>query len=99
LAYDPREKFNLAAAFTHIHKDVARPSEGGVPFHHVSSRLNSNINKANSPDTLPLKNKGIEFKNNLALSGWHEVFDIYMKLRSEAKKYWIATGRESEFYL
>ena len=99
LAYDPREKFNLAAAFTHIHKDVARPSEGGVPFHHVSSRLNSNINKANNPDTLPLKNNGIEFKNNLALSGWHEVFDIYMKLRSEAKKYWKATGREVEFYL
>jgi len=98
LAYDPREKFNLAAAFTHIHKDVARPSEGGVPFHHVSSRLNSNVNKARNPETLPKKIKEIEFKNNLALSGWHEVFDVHMKLRAEAKKYWERTGRGEQFF-
>ena len=88
---------NLAAAFTHIHKDVARPSEGGVPFHHVSSRLNSNVSKAKNPDTLPKKIKEIEFKNNLALSGWHEVFDVHMKLRTEAKKYWERTGRGEQF--
>ena len=31
LAYDPREKFNLAEAFVRIHKDVARPAEGESP--------------------------------------------------------------------
>ena len=64
LAYDPREKFNLAAAFSHTHKDVARPSEGGVPFHHVSSRLNTNLEKAKHPETLPEKYGGTKFKNS-----------------------------------
>ena len=104
LAYDPREKFNLAAAFTHIHKDVARPSEGGVPFHHVSSRLNSDINKSmsalNSNEAYccylcQIRKTGM--KTSFTLSGWDEIFKIFMKLRSRAKRYWKETGREQSF--
>ena len=104
LAYDPREKFNLAAAFNHTHKDVARPSEGGVPFHHVSSRINSNTKKAmealNSESAYccylcQIRGDGV--KTNFQLSGWEEVFKIYMKLRSQAGNYWKKTGR-GEFF-
>ena len=104
LAYDPREKFNLAAAFNHTHKDVARPSEGGVPFHHVSSRINSNTKKAiealNSESAYCCylcQIRGDGMKTNFQLSGWHEVFKIYMKLRSQAGNYWKKTGREEFF--
>ena len=104
LAYDPREKFNLAAAFTHIHKDVAGPSEGGVPFHHVSSRLNSNVSKSiealNSSEAYccylcQIRKTGM--KTSFTLSGWDEIFKIYMKLRSRAKRYWKETGRGNNF--
>ena len=98
LAYDPREKFNLAAAFSHTHKDVARPSEGGVPFHHVSSRLNTNLEKAKHPETLPEKYGGTKFKNSFQLSGWIEIRDIHLKLRAAAKKYWKETGRGDDFF-
>ena len=98
LAYDPREKFNLAAAFEHTHKDVARPAEGGVPFHHVSSRLNTNMEKAKHPETLAQNYGGVEFKNTSQLSGWIEIRDIHLKLRSEAKKYWERTGRGDKFF-
>ena len=97
LAYDPREKFNLAAAFNHTHKDVARPSEGGVPFHHVSSRLNTNLDKAKNPDKLSQKYGGKKFKNAFHLSGWIEIRDIHLKLRAEAKRYWKRTGRGNQF--
>ena len=104
LAYDPREKFNLAAAFSHTHKDVARPSEGGVPFHHVSSRLNSNMDKATDALTneeayccyfCQVNKTGL--KKSFTLSGWEEIFAIYMKLRSRAKRYWKETGRGQYF--
>ena len=98
LAYDPREKFNLAAAFSHTHKDVARPSEGGVPFHHVSSRLNTNLEKAKHPETLPETYGGTKFKNSFQLSGWIEIRDIHLKLRAAAKKYWEKTGRGDDFF-
>ena len=98
LAYDPREKFNLAAAFSHTHKDVARPSEGGVPFHHVSSRLNTNLEKAKHPETLPETYGGTKFKNSFQLSGWIEIRDIQLKLRAAAKKYWEKTGRGDDFF-
>ena len=97
LAYDPREKFNLAAAFNHTHKDVARPSEGGVPFHHVSSRINTNLDKARNPDKLSQKYGGKKFKNVFQLSGWIEIRDIHLKLRAEAKRYWKRTGRGDQF--
>ena len=88
LAYDPREKFNLAASFTHIHKDVVRPSEGGVPFHHVSSRINSDTKKAANPETVPKKSGDVDFVNTLQLSGWQEIHSILTKLRTEARNYW-----------
>ncbi|MAS01677.1 MAG: hypothetical protein CMA42_05900, partial [Euryarchaeota archaeon] len=91
-------KFNLAAAFSHTHKDVARPSEGGVPFHHVSSRLNTNLEKAKHPGTLPEKYGGTKFKNSFQLSGWIEIRDIHLKLRAAAKKYWKETGRGDDFF-
>ena len=97
LAYDPREKFNLAAAFNHTHKDVARPSEGGVPFHHVSSRLNTNLDKARNPEKLSQRYGGKKFKNVFQLSGWIEIRDIHLKLRAEAKRYWKRTGRGDQF--
>ncbi len=97
LAYDPREKFNLAAAFNHTHKDVARPSEGGVPFHHVSSRLNTNLDKARNPEKLSQRYGGKKFKNVFQLSGWIEIRDIHLKLRAEAKRYWKRTGRGNQF--
>ena len=98
LAYDPREKFNLAAAFNHMHKDVARPSEGGVPFHHVSSRINSNTKKASPPETLPKSSGKVEFVNSMQLSGWHEIYSILTRLRSEARKHWKETGRGAHFH-
>tara|TARA_Y100001960_G_C14747329_1_gene866379 strand:- start:1162 stop:2433 length:1272 start_codon:yes stop_codon:yes gene_type:complete len=98
LAYDPREKFNLAAAFNHTHKDVARPSEGGVPFHHVSSRINSNTKKAMRPETIPKKKGEVEFVNSLQLSGWQEIYGIFMRMRSEAREYWKNTGRGDYFH-
>ena len=98
LAYDPREKFNLAAAFNHMHKDVARPSEGGVPFHHVSSRINSNTKKASLPETLPKSSGKVEFVNSMQLSGWHEIYSILTRLRSEARKHWKETGRGDHFH-
>jgi len=104
LAYDPREKFNLAASFTHIHKDVARPSEGGVPFHHVSSRINSDTKKAiealNSESAYCCylcQIRGTGMKTNFNLSGWDEIFKIFMKLRSQAGKYWENSGRKKFF--
>jgi len=105
LAYDPREKFNLAAAFEHTHKDVARPAEGGVPFHHVSSRLNTNIEKAKESLSggdayccyLCQVNK-TGMKKSFTLSGWDEIFRILIKLRSRAKRYWDETGRGKYFY-
>ena len=98
LAYDPREKFNLAEAFVRIHKDVARPAEGGVPFHHVSSRINTNTKKATRPEILPKKSGELEFVNTLQLSGWHEIHSILEKLRMEAKNYWTRTGRADYFH-
>ena len=98
LAYDPREKFNLAEAFVRIHKDVARPAEGGVPFHHVSSRINTNTKKATRPEILPKKSGELEFVNTLQLSGWHEIHSILEKLRMEAKNYWTRTGRGGYFH-
>ena len=98
LAYDPREKFNLAEAFVRIHKDVARPAEGGVPFHHVSSRINTNTKKATRPEILPKKSGELEFVNTLQLSGWHEIHSILEKLRMEAKNYWTRTGRANYFH-
>ncbi len=104
LAYDPREKFNLAAAFTHVHKDVVRPSEGGVPFHHVSSRINSNPKKvfeiidSHSGYCCDLcRIRGSGMKMNFRLSGWEEIFRIYMTLRAQAKNYWKKTGRGGFF--
>ena len=104
LAYDPREKFNLAAAFNHMHKDVARPSEGGVPFHHVSSRINSNTEKAmealNTDSAYCCylcQVRGTGMKTNFQLSGWDEVFRIYMKLRTQAVNFWKDTGRGESF--
>ena len=97
LAYDPREKFNLAAAFTHIHKDVVRPSESGVPFHHVSSRINSNPKKAALPETLPKNVREVEFVSSMRLSGWQEIYTILNNLRSQARRYWKRTGR-GEFF-
>ena len=98
LAYDPREKFNLAAAFTHEHKDVARPSESGPPFHHVSSRINSNVKKALKPEILPKTSGGMEFKNTFQLSGWQEIHTILIRLRKQARDYWINTGRGEYFH-
>ena len=98
LAYDPREKFNLAASFTHIHKDVVRPSEGGVPFHHVSSRINSDTKKAANPETVPKKSGDVDFVNTLQLSGWQEIHSILTKLRTEARNYWKRTGRGDYFH-
>ena len=104
LAYDPREKFNLAAAVNHMHKDVARPSEGGVPFHHVSSRINSNTEKAmealNTDSAYCCylcQVRGTWIKTNFQLSGWDEVFRIYMKLRTQAENFWKDTGRGESF--
>ncbi|HJM24849.1 MAG TPA: hypothetical protein QF821_04300, partial [Candidatus Thalassarchaeaceae archaeon] len=97
LAYDPREKFNLAEAFNHAHKDVARPSESGPPFHHVSSRINTNQKLALNPESLPKTSSGIQFKNTLQLSGWYEIHRILVELRGQAKRYWEETGR-GEFF-
>jgi hypothetical protein len=97
LAYDPREKFNLAAAFTHAHKDVARPPESGPPFHHVSSRINSNPEIAIQPESLPSSNSGVDFKNTFQLSGWFEIYKILLELRGQARTYWRNSGREEFF--
>ena len=97
LAYDPREKFNLAEAFNRTHKDVARPSESGPPFHHVSSRLNTNQNLALNPEKIPKSSSGIQFKNTLQLSGWYEIHRILVELRGQARRYWEDTGR-GEFF-
>ncbi len=97
LAYDPREKFNLAEAFNRTHKDVARPSESGPPFHHVSSRLNSNVKKALKPGILPKNSGDVEFKNTFQLSGWQEIHTILLRLRNQAKEYWTNTGRGEYF--
>ena len=98
LAYDPREKFNLAEAFNHAHKDVARPSESGPPFHHVSSRINSNVKKALKPGILPKNSGDVEFKNTFQLSGWQEIHTILVRLRKQAREYWKNTGRGEYFH-
>ena len=98
LAYDPREKFNLAEAFNRTHKDVARPVESGPPFHHVSSRINSNVKKALEPGILPKKSGDVEFKNTFQLSGWQEIHTILLRLRKQARDYWITTGRGEYFH-
>jgi hypothetical protein len=36
-------------------------------------------------------------KTSFTLSGWDEIFKIYMKLRSRAKRYWKETGRGNNF--
>ena len=97
LAYDPREKFNLAEAFNRTHKDVARPVESGPPFHHVSSRINTNQELALNPEKIPKASGGIEFKNTLQLSGWYEIHRILVELRGQARRYWGDTGREKFF--
>ena len=97
LAYDPREKFNLAEAFNRTHKDVARPVESGPPFHHVSSRINTNQDLALNPEKIPKASGGIEFKNTLQLSGWYEIHRILVELRGQARRYWGDTGREKFF--
>jgi len=99
LAYDPREKFDLAAAFHREHKDVARPAESGPLFHHVSPRINSNQELATDPSGLPSKIDDVEFKNTRVLSGWPEIYNILTKLRSVAKNIWQNTGRERYFKL
>ena len=68
-----------------------------LPRRHIRIKVFQSLYAHTQQIKDPVFNITIEFKNNLALSGWHEVFDVHMKLRAEAKKYWERTGRGEQF--
>jgi hypothetical protein len=98
LAYDPREKFNMADVFSKKYVDLARPGLHGQPLPKVLSRIHSNNQYALGKQTIDTKRypQGI-FMTEFNERGWFEVYDILQRLRRQAKIVWNKTGRKDLF--
>lgn len=100
LAYDPREKFNMAMVFSEKYYDIARPDRSGEPLGHILSRIHSNDDYAKGINKIDFSkyDKSL-FKDALNESGWVEMYDVFRKLRRHAGDIWRKTDRGSKYVL
>jgi len=98
LDYDPLEKFNMAQAFEHKYKDVARVAKSGIPFNRITQRIHSDPKKARKFEKfIPKDSEGLTFKREFQFSGWPEIHEKLVELREKAREYWEETGRGAHF--
>lgn len=99
LDYDPLEKFNMAQAFQHKYKDVAREPKTGLVFNRITQRIHSDPKKAVKFEKFVPENiDGVSFKKEFQFSGWPEIYEKLIELRLKAKEYWENTGRGEHFH-